>query len=163
TVRLKEKEMRRTGSPARSQGAAHQWIRNNALGLVAIFIALSGTALATNLASNRAASSARSRRGPAGPQGPVGPPGPAGGQGLVGAQGSPGAPGQNGSPDTGGQILSKLAPVDGSGSGLDADTLDGQNSTSFVTPGTEAWHEIGPFEDGCTADNFCSVQNGADF
>jgi hypothetical protein len=38
-----------------------------------------------------------------------------------------------GSPDTGPQILAKLAPVDGAGSGLDADTLDGHDSTYFAT------------------------------
>jgi Collagen triple helix repeat (20 copies) len=33
---------------------------------------------------------------------------------------------------TGAQILTALAPVDGAGSGLDADLLDGQNSTAFA-------------------------------
>jgi hypothetical protein len=34
-----------------------------------------------------------------------------------------------GSPDTGAQILAKLLPVDGAGSALDADYLDGQDTT----------------------------------
>jgi hypothetical protein len=38
-----------------------------------------------------------------------------------------------GSPDTGAQILAKLLPVDGAGSALDADYLDGQDSTYFAT------------------------------
>lgn len=42
--------------------------------------------------------------------------------GPKGDQGSPGAPG---SPDTPQQVLDKLKLVDGNGSGLDADTLDG--------------------------------------
>jgi hypothetical protein len=38
-----------------------------------------------------------------------------------------------GSPDSGSDILTKLAPVDGSGSGLDADTLDGHDTPYFAT------------------------------
>ena len=53
--------------------------------------------------------------GPPGPIGPVGPPGP------------------QGSPDTAAQVLAKLVTVDGSGSGLDADLLDGHDSTYFAT------------------------------
>jgi hypothetical protein len=37
-----------------------------------------------------------------------------------------------GSPDTGADILGKLAPVDGSGSGLDADMVDGQHAVAFA-------------------------------
>jgi hypothetical protein len=44
----------------------------------------------------------------------------------------PGTGGGGGGSMTGAQILTALAPVDGSGSGLDADTLDGVDSTSFV-------------------------------
>jgi len=36
-----------------------------------------------------------------------------------------------GSPDTGAQILTKLAPVDGTGSGLDSDLLDGQHGAYY--------------------------------
>jgi hypothetical protein len=126
--------------------AASQWIRQNVLGLVAIFIALSGTALATTVASdgNQAvrAVKAKVKRGPPGPQGPAG------------------APGQNGSPDTGAQILNKLGSVDGSGSGLDADKLDNLDSTDLVTQGTEAWHELGVAGNDCTAnDQFCGGPN----
>jgi hypothetical protein len=55
--------------------------------------------------------------------------------GTAGAQGAPGAdgqPGPAGSPDTGPDILGKLAPVDGAGSGLDADALDGRPSADFL-------------------------------
>ena len=41
--------------------------------------------------------------------------------------GQPGPPGADGSPDTPAQILAKLVTVDGSGSTLDADLLDGQD------------------------------------
>jgi len=79
--------------------------------------------------------------GPAGPtgsqgiQGPVGltgPAGPTGPQGATGPAGSQGATGPAGSPDTGAQILTKLGPVDGAASGLDADLLDGQQATAFA-------------------------------
>jgi len=56
-------------------------------------------------------------RGPEGPQGPPGPPGQAGG---------------DGSPDTPQQVRDKLRQVDGAGSGIDADLLDGVSSDQFV-------------------------------
>ena len=59
--------------------------------------------------------------------GPPGPPGPPGADSTV-----PGPPGANGSPDTPAQVLAKLITVDGAGSGLDADLLDGMNSTAFL-------------------------------
>lgn len=83
-------------------------------------------------------------QGDTGPQGPVGATGP---QGATGAQGPPGntgatgpagpsgptgPAGADGSPDTAAQILAKLITVDGAGSGLDADLLDGQNSSAFA-------------------------------
>ncbi len=50
-----------------------------------------------------------------------------------GAQGEPGPPG---SPDTPSQVLSKLAQVDGSGSGLDADLFDGLTSNDLQRRGS---------------------------
>jgi hypothetical protein len=138
-----------------AQGGAHQWLRQNILGLVAIFIALSGTAVATNVASDRdAQTSAKGKRGPRGFTGPAGPPG---------AQGTQGIPGQNGSPDTGNDILTKLTPVDGAGSGLDADTIDGLSSAGFAISGSEGWHELGPAVSGpCIANgNFCNANDCA--
>jgi hypothetical protein len=67
-----------------------------------------------------------SQRGPAGAQGLQGQPGE---QGPQGAQGTAST---NGSPDSGSAILSKLAGVDGAGSGLDADVLDGRPSADFL-------------------------------
>ena len=46
--------------------------------------------------------------------------------------GPPGQQGAAGSPDTPEQVLGKLAQVDGAGSGLDADSLDGVGSAGFV-------------------------------
>ncbi len=63
--------------------------------------------------------------GPAGPTGAIGPIGP------IGPTGPTGPAGTSGSPDTPAQVLAKLLQVDGSGSGLDADLLDGQDSSSF--------------------------------
>lgn len=70
--------------------------------------------------------------GPAGPAGPAGPPGPKGDPGLKGDKGEKGDPGDPGSPDTPLQILNKLTTVDGTGSGLDASLLDGNDSTAFL-------------------------------
>ncbi|MCB9551126.1 MAG: hypothetical protein R3F65_21380 [bacterium] len=70
--------------------------------------------------------------GPAGPAGPAGPVGPQGPQGPAGAAGAAGQAGQNGSPDTPVQVRDKLLQVDGAGSGIDADRLDGLDSASFV-------------------------------
>ena len=53
---------------------------------------------------------------------------PAGPQGPTGATGLKGSPGQGGSPDTPQQVLAKLTQVDGSGSGLGGDTIDGFDS-----------------------------------
>ncbi len=55
-----------------------------------------------------------------GPEGPQGPPGP------------PGRQGGDGSPDTPAQVRQKLLQVDGAGSGIDADLLDGIDSTRFM-------------------------------
>lgn len=52
--------------------------------------------------------------------------------GPAGSPGSPGSPGADGSPDTAAQVLAKLITVDGAGSGLDADLLDGNHAAAFV-------------------------------
>jgi hypothetical protein len=63
------------------------------------------------------------------PAGPKGDTGPAGAKGEKGDKGDKGA---DGSPDTPEQVRDKLASVDGAGSGVDADRLDGLSSTEFV-------------------------------
>ena len=55
--------------------------------------------------------------------------------GTNGPTGPKGDPGQDGSPDTGADILTKLSGVDGAGSGLDANTLDGITSRGFARLG----------------------------
>jgi len=59
----------------------------------------------------KTAEDALAQGGPAGPQGP---------------------PGPNGSPDTAAQVLAKLVTVDGSGSAVDADTIDGLDSSALA-------------------------------
>lgn len=74
-------------------------------------------------------------KGGAGEQGGTGEKGGTGDKGDPGAKGDigdTGAPGTSGSPDTPAQILAKLSTIDGSGSGLDASLLDGQDSTAFL-------------------------------
>ena len=65
--------------------------------------------------------------GAVGPQGLAGPTGPTGPTGRTGPVGSP---------DTGAQVLAKLATVDGAGSGLDADLFGGQSPAAFQKRGT---------------------------
>jgi hypothetical protein len=57
---------------------------------------------------------------------------PAGAPGERGAEGPQGLQGPAGSPDTPQQVLDKLTQADGSGSSVDADTLDGINSLNFA-------------------------------
>ena len=71
--------------------------------------------------------------GTVGPTGPQGERGPQGLPGADGADGQDGADGNDGSPDTPQQVLDKLKQVDGTGSALDADTLDGQSSAAFAS------------------------------
>jgi hypothetical protein len=66
------------------RGKAPTWVRNNIVGLVALFVALSGTTYAAQAINDRggiaakAAKKKKVKRGPAGPPGPTGPAGPAG-------------------------------------------------------------------------------------
>jgi len=74
-------------------------------------------------AGAQGATGAKGNTGATGPQGPTGPTGATGAQGPAGA---------NGSPDTAAQVRDKLKTVDGSGSGIDADLLDGLHASSFA-------------------------------
>jgi hypothetical protein len=69
------------------------FVRSNALGLVAIFIALGGTAVATQVNRTTKVVQAEPAKKPKGKPGPRGPQGPAGPQGL---QGPSGLQGQSG-------------------------------------------------------------------
>lgn len=79
----------------------------------------------------------RGKTGPAGPEGAQGERGPAGPPGETGPAGPAG------SPDTSQQVLGKLAQVDGAGSGLDADLLDGASSGAFVADADTAGGDLG--------------------
>jgi hypothetical protein len=73
-----------------------------------------------------------------GNQGSPGSQGTAGAQGVTGPQGPTGAQGPAGSPDTAQQVLAKLLTVDGTGSSLDADRLDGLPASAFQPVFTQA-------------------------
>lgn len=78
----------------------HSWIRSNIVGLVALFVALNGTALAVQTKSDRD-SSPRAKKA-AKKRGPRGLPGTQGLQGLQGQQGAQGLQGQQGPAGTAG-------------------------------------------------------------
>ena len=78
---------------------------------------------------------AQGATGAAGADGPAGPTGPQGPAGEAGATGPIGPTGPAGSADTGNEILAKLLGVDGPGSELDADLLDGMNAGAFQQRG----------------------------
>jgi hypothetical protein len=71
-----------------------------------------------------------SQRGPEGEDGADGAPG------AQGATGATGATGPAGSPDTPSQVLEKLKQVDGDGSALDSDLLDGHETAFFQRRGS---------------------------
>jgi uncharacterized protein YjbI with pentapeptide repeats len=62
---------------------------------------------------------------------------------LRGAKGDPGTNGTNGSPDTAAQVLAKLVTVDGAGSGVDADALDGLSSADLKPACGAGWGFFG--------------------
>jgi len=72
-------------------------------------------------------------QGSTGSTGSTGPQGSTGSTGPQGSTGSTGATGPAGSPDTAAQVLTKVKTVDGSGSGLDADLLDGQQGSYYAS------------------------------
>lgn len=137
------------------------------LGATALFVALGGPAVAASTISSAkqlitgkqikdgsvgikelsdaAIADLQGQVGPQGPAGqtgqtgPQGSAGPAGPQGTQGPSGATGEQGPAGSADTAAQVLAKLLTVDGQGSSLNADVLDGFDASSFVadtdTPG----------------------------
>ncbi len=67
-----------------------------------------------------------------GANGDVGKVGPIGAQGEPGPEGPAGPSGSEISPS---EVLTKLSEVDGEGSGVDADTIDGRDATEFAEAG----------------------------
>ncbi len=73
--------------------------------------------------------------------------GPAGERGSAGPQGTRGEVGPAGSPDTPLQVLEKVKQVDGEGSGLDAELLDGLSASEFAQSGGASLHEpLSPYD-----------------
>ena len=50
------------GDSHETRGGTHTWVRQNILGLVAIFIALGGTAVAAQVASQHGAATAKKKK-----------------------------------------------------------------------------------------------------
>ena len=67
---------------------------------------------------------------PQGERGPAGQTGAPGATGPAGTAGRDGVDGRDGSPDTAAQVLAKLLGVDGDGSGLVADQVDGVDASA---------------------------------
>ena len=86
----------------------------------------------TGAKGNTGAPGATGPQGNIGPTGLTGPQGATGATGPTGPQGPQGPAGANGSPDTATQVRTKLKSVDGSGSGIDADLLDGSHASAFA-------------------------------
>lgn len=123
------------GGPAAAERAARKLLPPNSVGARQI---VNGSIKTRDLARStvRSLRGRRGRTGPAGPAGPQGPQGATGAtgpQGAAGPQGPEGPQGPAGSPDTPAQVLAKLLTVDGAGSGLDADLLDGQHASDFAS------------------------------
>lgn len=116
------------------------------VGLVCVVLAAGGFAQAALLCANKGGV-VRVRERCSGKETPVDPvalglltPGPKGDPGLRGEKGDRGT---DGSPDTADQIRFKLLTVDGSGSGLDADKLNGKTSADFAPAGAgDALHGL---------------------
>ena len=75
-------------------------------------------------------------------------------KGSTGATGPQGPAGADGSPDTAAQVLAKLVTVDGSGSGIDADLLDGSHASAFARLSGATFSGV------VTAPNFVSSSDG---
>ncbi len=93
-----------------------------------------GSLLGKDFAAGQLPQGERGPSGPAGPKGPAGATGATGARGAAGVDGTDGvdgADGADGSPDTAAQILAKLLQVDGDGSGLVADQVDGVDAAGM--------------------------------
>jgi hypothetical protein len=83
--------------------------------------------------------------------------------GAPGSQGAQGPQGANGSPDTPAQVRDKLTQVDGDGSTLDSDLLDGHDTGFFQRRGTTTACTAGNVATGldATGDLVCAADNRA--
>jgi hypothetical protein len=95
-------------TPRGARRPRYPWIRNNIVGLVALFVALGGTAFAAQVAGNQgtahAAKKKKAKRGPAGP---------------AGQQGMQGVPGGNGATN----VTTRTAPLSVPANGVNGATV----------------------------------------
>jgi hypothetical protein len=145
-------------------GRIRTHIRGNVVGYVAVFIALSGSAYAAvTLERNQVKSKhiapgqvknsdlkSNSVNSPKVADGSLVEDDFAAGELPAGPRGPEGEQGPPGSPDTPQQVRDKLAQVDGDGSGIDADSVDGQGASNFAPAAVEGWHNV----------TYCPVQPG---
>ena len=143
-------------TPQYRRSPAHSWLRGNVLGLVAIFIALNGTAVAVQTASKgdartatakKAAKKKKAKRGPAGPQGPAGAAGLQGPQGIQGPQGSAGPSGAGGPPSgpAGGELAGNYPnPTIGTVNGLSLAASESASPAITFGPGGPKMYNLGP-------------------
>jgi hypothetical protein len=157
------------------KGAIRSWIgRGNVLGLIAIFIALGGTAVAARATDNNAgAHSAKKKKVKIGPRGPQGQPGPTGPQGQPGPAGSARAYGRssaggvitdsknvigNATGGTGIYCITLDPSIDASNANVLATPNNNDDSTQATSPGYEAiveWASVPSFD--CGAGNVIEV------
>ncbi len=107
-------------------GAARRHIRNNVVAYVALFLALTGSAYAASLKKNSVGAKQLKTNAVTSVD--------VKDDSITGAdvnESTLSLP-AGAQPDTPAQLLGKLSEVDGAGSGLDADTLDGQGAESFL-------------------------------
>ena len=110
------------------------------VGVVALALGATGSATAAKLVTGKdirngtitAKDLSKSLRAQLGLRGPTGPAGAAGAAGAPGAPGAQGAPGQPGPAGSTADVMPTVLASDGPGSGLNADVLDGLDSTSLL-------------------------------
>jgi hypothetical protein len=143
-------------------------LRRNAVAFLALFVALGGTSLAAATVitgknvknssltgadvknssltggdvKNKSLTPSDFNGSVTGPQGPQGAAGPQGPQGAAGPQGPKGDTGPAGATATAAQVRDKLLTVDGSGSGIDADLLDGFGASDFLRSNATAGGDL---------------------
>jgi hypothetical protein len=138
-------------------GSASSWIRSNVLGLIAIFIALSGSAVAIETTDNPLGTEGKAakKKGKRGPRGPAGPPGP---QGQPGTPGEPGAPGATGPSEAVTHYIDADQPLNNSdtnGGVTEIESID-LDPGSYLILAKTSLHEVAGADNGIVG---CTLQS----